>query len=167
MGLRSSRRQQNMKKQAVLIIGVLVILILLINLFTHVFSVVKYYGDGMEPALKSGDYLVVLRTKNVEPGDITVFYYNNQLLVRRIMAEGNEQISVGTDGSVIVDGLAVEEPYLQSLSLGQSNQTYPCFVPEGQFFVMGDSRAVAMDSRLKEIGTIAEDRILGKVIISL
>ncbi len=167
MGLRSSRKQQNTMKKAIWAIAVLLVLILLVNLFTYVFSVVKYYGDGMEPALESGDILLVRRTKNVETGDIAVFYYNNQLLVRRIMAEGTQQITVEADGSVVVDGELLEEPYLEQASLGQSSQIYPCYVPEKQFFVMGDNRAIAMDSRLKEIGTIAEDRILGKVIISL
>ncbi|MBR4861381.1 MAG: signal peptidase I [Firmicutes bacterium] len=166
MGVRSSRTQQKKRTYAIAIILILIILILLMNLFTYVLSVVKYYGDGMEPALKNGDLLIVLRTKSVEPGDIAAFYYNNQILVRRIMAEGTQQITVETDGSVLVDGQTVEESYLDSPSLGQSNQTYPCYVPEGQFFVMGDNRAEAMDSRLKEIGTIPEDRIMGKVIFA-
>ena len=166
MDVRSNRVQQKKKVYAVGIILVLIFLILLMNLFTHVLSVVKYYGDGMEPSLKSGDVLVVLRTKYVEPGDIAAFYYNNQLLVRRIIAEGNQQITVEADGSVLIDGQSEEEPYLESRSLGQSNQTYPCYVPEGQFFVMGDNRTEAMDSRLKEIGTIPEDRIMGKVIFT-
>ena len=166
MGVRSNRVQQKKRAYAVGIILVLIFLILLMNLFTHVLSVVKYYGDGMQPALKSGSVLVVLRTKNVDSGDIAAFYYNNQLLVRRIMAEGNQQITVESDGTVLVDGQAEAEPYLETRSLGQSNQTYPCYVPEGQFFVMGDNRTEAMDSRLREIGTIPEDRIMGKVIFA-
>ena len=166
MGTRSSRAQQKKRTYAVGIMLVLIFLIVLMNLFTHVLSVVKYYGDGMEPALKSGDVLVVLRTKNVDSGDIAAFYYNNQILVRRIIAEGNQQITVEEDGTVLIDGQTEEEPYLERCSQGQSNQTYPCYVPDGQFFVMGDNRTEAMDSRLKEIGTIPEDRILGKVIFA-
>ena len=39
-----------------------------------------------------------------------------------------------------------------------------CFVPPDSFFVMGDNRTEARDSRLKEIGTVPADRILGKVL---
>ena len=161
-----SEASRKKNKIYILVIALLLALLLLINVFTHVLAVVKYYGDGMDPELKSGDVLVIFRTTSVDAGDIAAFYYNNQLLVRRIMAEGTQQITVETDGTVLVDGKIMEEPYLMNRSLGQSNQVYPCYVPEGQFFVMGDNRAVAMDSRLREIGTIPKDRIMGKVVLA-
>lgn len=149
------------------IIAVLVVAVILLNVFTHVLQVVTYNGEGMEPSLSSGETLVLLRTQNVEPGDIIAFYYNNQVLVRRVICEGGDQVAIEPDGTVYVDGQALEEPYLKEPSVGQCNLTFPYYVQAGSVFVMGDNRIVAMDSRLKEIGPIPEERIIGKVVLSI
>jgi signal peptidase I len=70
------------------VLAVLVVAVLLLNLFTHVFSAVQYYGSSMEPALQDRQLLVVHKTDKVHSGDIVAFYYNNKVLVRRIIAEG-------------------------------------------------------------------------------
>ena len=76
----------------------------------------------------------------------------------------SSQVSIQGDGTVLVDSAELEEPYLQTKSLGQCNTAFPCHVRSGYVFVMGDNREVAMDSRLTEIGTIPEARIIGKVL---
>lgn len=143
---------------------VLAAAIVLLNLFTYQFALVRYYGDGMAPTLENRELLLLRRTSRVEAGDIVAFYYNNKLLVRRVVAVGGTQVAVGTDGTVSVNGAALDEPYLTERSAGQCNQDFPCFVPPDSFFVMGDNRAESMDSRLKEIGAVPADRILGKVL---
>lgn len=145
---------------AVLLVAVL----LLANLFTHVFMVVRYYGDGMEPSLSDRQLLVLLKTDNVESGDIIAFYYNNKVLVRRVICEGGHSISLEANGTVTIDGAVLDEPYVQEPSIGQHNISFPYQVPYGHCFVMGDNRAIAMDSRLSEIGTVPADRVLGKVL---
>ena len=145
-------------------IALLAAAIVLANLFTFVFHVVRYYGDGMEPTLTNGQTLLLRRTTHVAQGDVIAFYYNNKLLVRRVVCTGGRQITVEEDGSVYLDGGRLEEPYLTEASYGQCSVEFPCYVPPNSVFVMGDNRAAAMDSRLKEIGTVSEDRILGKVL---
>lgn len=140
------------------------LLLVLLNLFTFVFSVVRYYGDGMEPTLQNGQILLIRKTEEVGEGDIIAFYYNNKALVRRVIGTGGRRISLDDGGVVTLDGERREESYVSAPSPGQSNVTFPYTVPSGQYFVMGDNRAVAMDSRLQEIGTITSDRIIGKVI---
>ena len=162
-------RVQRAKWQTVakIIAAVVIAAVLLLNLFSWQIQVVRYKGNGMEPNLHSGQTLVILKTQNVEPGDIIAFYYNNQILVRRVICAGGSQISIGNDGAVTIDGEALEEPYLNSASMGQCNLTFPYYVQPGHVFVMGDDRVIAMDSRLSEIGAIPTDRIIGKVIIAL
>lgn len=145
---------------AVLLVAVL----LLANLFTHVFMVVRYYGNGMDPSLSDRQLLVLLKTDKVQSGDIIAFYYNNKVLVRRVICEGGHSIALEENGTVSVDGAALNEPYVQTPSIGQHNIDFPYHVPYGHFFVMGDNRAISMDSRLSEIGTVPADRILGKVL---
>lgn len=147
--------------------SLILLVVVLVNLFTHVLPVVRYYGDGMEPSLRSGELLVLLKTETVEQGDVIAFYYNNKILVRRVISTGGEQIEINQDGTVRLNGTVLEEPYVETPSLGQCNLTFPYYVPPEHVFVMGDRRETAMDSRLEEIGPISTDRILGKVLLSI
>lgn len=146
------------------LVAAVVLAVLLLNVFTHVLQVVTYNGSGMAPALEGGQTLVILKTQKVREGDIIAFYYNNQILVRRLICEGGKQLQIDEDGVVSVNNAILEEPYVQDLTLGQCNITFPYHVKTDTVFVMGDNRAEAMDSRLEEIGTIPTDRIIGKVI---
>lgn len=139
--------------------------ILLLNLFTHVFQIVRYNGTGMEPGLQGGQMLMILKTQKVQQGDVIAFYYNNQILIRRLICPGGDQIDIDEHGVVSINGEFLDEPYLKNTTLGQSNITYPYHVRTGTVFVMGDNREEAMDSRLEEIGAVPEDRIIGKVIL--
>lgn len=141
-----------------------IVFLLLLNVFTHVLQVVTYNGTGMEPTLEGGQTLLILKTKKVHEGDIIAFYYNNQVLVRRVICTGGKQLELNDRGVVCIDGNVLEEPYLESPATGQCNITFPFHVRTGTVFVMGDNRLEAMDSRLEEIGTVLEDRIIGKVI---
>ena len=147
-------------------IGLAVFAVILLNVFTHVLQLVHYNGRGMEPGLKNGQTLLLVKTQKVKDGDTIAFYYNNQVLVRRVICQGGSQLMIEEDGSVIVNGQPLSEPYVKQASIGQCNITLPCYVPVNHVFVMGDQREIAMDSRLKEIGTIPLSRIIGKVIIA-
>lgn len=166
-----SNRGKHMKPKipylriALTIIACIVLtIVVLLNVFTHVFSVVRYYGSGMEPSLQDRQVLLVLKTNQVEQGDIAAFYYNNKVLVRRIIASGGTSLVISDIGVVSIDGNVLPEDYVEEPSSGQCNISFPFTVPYDEFFVMGDNRAIAMDSRLKEIGTIPRSRFLGKVI---
>jgi signal peptidase I len=121
----------------------------------------------MSPTLKDGEILIVNKMAEIESGDIIAFYYNNKVIVRRVVATGNTQVSVDVFGTVSVNGKELEEPYAENKTLGQSNQKFPYNVPANSYFVLGDNREIAMDSRLTEIGVVTEDRVLGKVVFSL
>jgi len=148
-------------------ITVFIAVSLLLNLFNFVFPVVKYYGTSMEPTLEEGQILIIDKLSKVERGDIIAFYYNDKVLVRRIIAEGNHQVNVDIFGNVEVDGQKLDETYVSNKTLGQCNLDFPYSVPTAAYFVMGDNRETSMDSRLKEIGPVAEDRIIGKVVFSI
>ena len=106
---------------------------LLLNLFTFIMPVVKYYGTSMSPTLEDGQILIVSKTSEIESGDIIAFYYNNKVLVRRVVATGNEQISIDIFGAVSVNGEELNEPYIESKTLGQCNLDFPYNVPTGAF----------------------------------
>lgn len=158
---------QLFKRTLRIVLIIIVTASLLLNLFTFIMPVVKYYGDSMTPTLKDSQILIVNKIAKIESGDIIAFYYNNKVIVRRVIATGNSQVSIDVFGTVSVNGEELEEKYVENKTLGQSNLDFPYNVPANSYFVLGDNREVAMDSRLTEIGVVTEDRLMGKVVFSL
>lgn len=168
-----SKQKQNFcqsrvfKRTLKIVLIVIVTASLLLNLFTFIMPVVKYYGNSMSPTLEDGQILIVNKMADIESGDIIAFYYNNKVIVRRVIATENNQISIDVFGTVSVNGEELDEPYVDSKTLGQCNLDFPYSVPSKSYFVLGDNRDIAMDSRLSEIGVVTEDRLIGKVVFSL
>ncbi len=146
------------------ILVIILIASLLLNVFTYIFSIVRHYGSSMEPTLVNNQYLMIYKTADVDKGDVIAFYYNNKVLVRRVAAGPGEQVYIDIFGNVSVNGNEIDEPYVENKTLGQSDIDFPYMVPAKSYFVLGDNRETSMDSRLKDIGTVSEDRIIGKVI---
>lgn len=147
--------------------GILVLAASTVLAATLWFPVLEVTGSSMAPSLESGQVVLTLRTSEPEPGDITVFYHENQILVRRMIAGAGDWIDINDTGTVFVNGEKLEEPYLQRSVLRPSDLTYPYQVPDGCIFVMGDNRAISMDSRLSEIGPVSSDRVLGKILFRI
>ena len=160
-------QSQVFKKTLKIVLTVILTASLLLNLFTFVMPVVKYYGNSMAPSFKDGQILIVNKMAEVKSGDIIAFYYNNKVIVRRVAATGNTQVSIDIFGTVSVNGKELDEPYIEDKTLGQCNLDFPYNVPANAYFVLGDNRDTAMDSRLSEIGVVTEDRLIGKVVFSL
>lgn len=167
--IRTRKRNQRIVKNAIStwVISLLIVFIILLNVFSHIVQIVNYSGDSMEPSIRNRQTLLLLKTKEIEKGDIIAFYFNNQILVRRVICDGGNQISVESDGTVLINAKPVEEDYLTAPSIGQCNITFPYLVPMEHLFVMGDNRAISMDSRLKEIGAVPIDRVIGKVLLAI
>ena len=162
-------RKQRIAKIAVSksLLGIMIAAVILLNVFTHVLQIVHYSGNSMEPNIHNRQTLLLRKTQEVERGDVIAFYFNNQILVRRVICDGGNQISVESDGTVRINGERIQEDYVQSPSIGQCNITFPYRVQEDYLFVMGDNRAISMDSRLSEIGPVPLDRVIGKVLFEI
>jgi len=112
-----------------------------------------------------GELLVILTTGEVERGDIIALHHNDKLLLKRVIAIDGDWIDIDEDGIVIINDKQIPEPYLSELSRGSVTIALPLQVPPNQFFVMGDSRETSLDSRQKDIGTIHEEKVIGKAIV--
>lgn len=167
--IRTRKRNRRIVKNAIStwVISLLIVFIILLNVFSHILQIVNYSGDSMEPSIRNRQTLLLLKIQKIEKGDIIAFYFNNQILVRRVICDGGNQISVESDGTVLINAKPVEEDYLTAPSIGQCNVTFPYLVPGDHLFVMGDNRAISMDSRLKEIGAVPMDRVIGKVLLAI
>ena len=123
--------------------------------------VMQTYGTSMAPTLNNGEIILSVKTKKLNQGDIIAFYFNNKILVKRIIAEPGQWVDIDEDGNVYVNEHLLVEPYLSEKSLGEVDIDLPYQVPESRYFVMGDHRSVSVDSRKKENGCIAEEQIVG------
>ena len=126
--------------------------------------VLQIYGSSMTPTLEEGNIVVSLKSHEYEYGDVVAFYYNNKILIKRVIAGPGEWVDVKPDGTVYINDRMKEEPYISDKSFGDCNIVLPYQVPESRIFVMGDHRSVSMDSRNSAVGCIAEEQIVGKIV---
>lgn len=131
---------------------------------TRLLILIQVNGVSMAPTLEKGEIIFLRQTKEVEKGDVIGFYYGGRVLLKRVIAGGGDYIEIDNEGNVYVNDKKLEEPYLMGQSLGKCELDFPYQVPEGMLFVLGDNRAVSMDSRIKAIGCVEKDQIVGKVV---
>jgi signal peptidase I len=126
--------------------------------------VLRIYGTSMTPNLTDGDIVVLVKKENVKQGDLIAFYYNNKILVKRVIATAGDWVNISDDGTVYVNGEELDEPYVKDKALGECDLSMPYQVPDGKFFVMGDHRSVSVDSRSSQIGSVSQEQIVGKLL---
>lgn len=126
--------------------------------------ILRIYGKSMNGTLDSGDIVVSIKSSDLKTGDVVAFYYNNNILVKRVIANPGEWVDIDKDGNVYVNNVKLEEPYIEEKAYGETNIELPYQVPEGKIFVMGDNRLVSIDSRNTSIGCISEEQIVGKIV---
>lgn len=131
---------------------------------TLLLPVLRIYGSSMTPSLYEGDIVVSLKTMDFERGDIISFYYNNKILVKRVIAYEGEWVNIDEEGNVFVDGQLLDEPYIDEKALGECDIKMPYQVPDGRLFVMGDHRATSADSRSTTVGCVMEEQVVGRII---
>ena len=73
-------------------------------------------------------------------------------------------MDITADGTVYVNNVAIDEPYLSDRAYGETNIEFPYQVPESRVFVMGDHRSVSIDSRNTAVGCVASEQIVGKIV---
>lgn len=126
--------------------------------------VLQIFGSSMIPTLQEGQIVVSVKVDEMEQGDIVAFYYGNKVLIKRYIAGPGDWIDIREDGTVLVNDVVLEEPYLTQKAFGICDLELPYQVPEGTCFLMGDQRETSVDSRHSSVGCIAADQIVGKIV---
>ena len=126
--------------------------------------VLQIYGHSMTPTLHEGQFVVSIKGSGFQQGDLVSFYIGNNLLVKRVIALPGDWVDIKADGTVLVNGVALEEPYIKAKAFGQCDLELPYQVPESKYFLMGDDRESSKDSRSSVIGCVAKDQIVGKIV---
>jgi signal peptidase I len=126
--------------------------------------VLQIYGTSMTPTLVDREIVVLNKGAKTETGDIIAFYYNNKILIKRVIANAGDWVDIDEDGNLSVNGQQLEEPYVTEKSLGVCDIEFPYQVPDERVFVLGDHRSVSVDSRSSQIGCVAQEQIVGKLV---
>ena len=126
--------------------------------------VLRIYGTSMDPTLEEGNIVISVKGSKFETGEIVAFYYNNKILVKRVIAHAGDWVDIDEDGTVYVNEKKLDEPYITDPAFGDCDIELPYQVPESRIFVMGDHRSVSVDSRNTAVGCVAEEQIVGKII---
>jgi len=159
-----SRYRTVLKSTVYTLITVAAVAVLVATLWLPVLQI---YGSSMTPTLQDGEIVFSVKTSEMEQGDIVAFYYNNKILVKRVIAGPGDWVDILEDGTVLVNGAELEEPYLEEKSFGDADIELPYQVPDGKTFVMGDHRTTSVDSRHTAVGCVAEEQIVGKIIFRI
>lgn len=126
--------------------------------------VLQIYGSSMTPTLQDGDIVVSVKTSELAQGDVIAFYYNNKILVKRVIAGSGDWVDIDENGTVYINQVPLEEPYLTEKAYGDTDIELPYQVPDGRIFVMGDHRSTSVDSRNTAVGCVAQEQIVGRII---
>jgi signal peptidase I len=149
--------------------------LIFVGLQTFVAQPFQIHQDSMEQTLEPDQYVLVdkltTRWATYARGDIVVFKAPVDVeggkgtpLIKRVIGLPGDTVSL-QDGHVLIDGRQLDEPYLYQES-GEAQPTDPTggasswTVPAGDVFLMGDHRAVSLDSRV--FGPVAIDAIIGR-----
>ena len=156
-----SRYRSVLRSTIYSLITVAAIAVLIATLWLPVLQV---YGNSMTPTLQNGEIIFTVKMSEFEQGDIISFYYNNKILIKRVIARSGEWVNMDADGNVYVNETLLDEPYLDEKAFGDCNIELPYQVPEGRVFVMGDHRSTSVDSRNSAVGCVAQEQIVGKIL---
>ena len=144
--------------------SLIVVAAIAVIISTMLLPVLRVTGASMNPTLQNDEVLLCNKLADIKQGDIIAFYYNNKVLIKRVIGLPGDVIDIAEDGTIYVNGEALDEPYA-NLALGEADQDFPITVANSRYFVCGDNRSVSIDSRSTSIGCIAEENIIGKIFL--
>ena len=155
-----------------------------ILLITFVFRFAVVDGPSMNNTLQNNDVVIITNYQTffeyipplkLNAGDVVAIAPDEEskhehkidtAFIKRVIAVEGQTIGFDTQkGAVYIDGKVIKEPYISSKTLKGVEWDIPDKIPEGKVFVMGDNRAVSVDSRSKRIQLVDKKYIIGKAQI--
>ncbi|MCD8335553.1 MAG: signal peptidase I [Clostridiales bacterium] len=85
-------------------------------------SVLQVSGSSMEPTLSDSDIIVLSKSGKLESGDLVGFYYQNKLLLKRVIGGPGDVVDIDEEGNVYVNDELLDEPYVTAKALGETDK---------------------------------------------
>ncbi len=164
------REKYNRKYKQVLrstMYSLIVVAAVAVLIATLALPVLQISGSSMEPTLNDEEIVVLLKTTNLKREELCCFSYQNKLLIKRVIGLPGDKINIDENGNVYVNDILLDEPYVTDKALGECDITFPCYVTDNHYFVLGDYRSTSIDSRSSVIGLVSEDYIIGKIFFRI
>jgi signal peptidase I len=144
---------------------------LVISLLIYMFVIreVRVNGSSMEPTLREGEVLIVNRLsvymRRVRRGEIVIFMNGStsEEFIKRVVGLPGERVEI-RGGSVYINGVYLDESDYLAFAEGELEEVS---VPEGHVFLLGDNRAVSLDSRDASVGCVPLTALDGSVIVRI
>lgn len=164
------REKYNRKYKQVLkstVYSLIVVAAVAVLIATLAFPVLQISGSSMEPTLNDEEIVVLLKTTNMKKDELCCFSYQNKLLIKRVIGLPGDKINIDINGNVFVNDELIDEPYVTDKALGECDITFPCYVTDNHYFVLGDHRSTSIDSRSSVIGLVSEEFLVGKIFFRI
>ncbi|MDD7185079.1 MAG: signal peptidase I [Oscillospiraceae bacterium] len=160
--IKEYRRMLSSTVSSLLVVAAVAVLISMLFL-----PVLRVTGTSMTPTFMNDELVICNKRSNFKSGDVVAFYFNNKILLKRVIGTAGDVIDIKEDGTVYVNGEILDEPYVNEKAFGECDIKLPYQVPDNRIFVMGDHRSTSVDSRSTTVGCIADEYIIGKVILRI
>lgn len=124
-------------------------------------------GNSMEPTMENGDVVLFSRLGEKKKGDLVILHKEKSVhLIKRIVATAGDTVDIDNkSGELLINGVRTQEDYIYVQTYQMKNGIeFPLVLKENEVFVLGDNRAISLDSR--ELGPIDINLIDGKVILT-
>lgn len=164
---RTKYNQKYMKILRSTIYSLIIIASIATIIATLIMPVFEVNSNSMSNTYNQGDIVASIKTKKINQGDVIAFYHGNKILVKRVIATSGSWVVINEDGNIYVDGSLIDEPYIENKEPFEYNIEFPYQVPDSSYFVLSDIRKDMIDSRNKEIGSISQSDVIGKILFRI
>lgn len=165
--MRKDRKRQKIRNNISAFFKIALLgLVVFIILNTFVFSVITIDGSSMNPTLNHGDKLIFsklgISSTSLERGDIILFEGRDDVTyVKRIVGLPGEFIEIDK-GKIFINGREYTDDVTEEYTHHYNVTKW--YLQEGEFFTLGDNRALDDSKDSRVFGPIEIDNIEGEFL---
>lgn len=160
--VRGEKKQSHKSKAISFILAIVIALFVSQKIY-----IFKITSSTMSPTLKSGQFVVAVKKKEIKQGDLIAFWRGNKLLVKRVIAGPGDKVEIDMKGNVSVNDKKINESYINKKELGKSDISMPHSIDKDHWFCMGDNRKLSIDSRTVLVSDVSKNQIEGTIILRI